>query len=78
MSKINVNQSAPLIITEIKKKEDDDDKSNYDPDRDILRKFLNEQKKEREDYIKLIKKLEEIKKLENNYIELKKVKNKIK
>ena len=53
MSKINVNQSAPLIITEIKKKEDDDDKSNYDPDRDILRKFLNEQKKEREDYIKI-------------------------
>ena len=53
MSKINVNQSAPLIITETKKKEEDDDKSNYDPDRDILRKFLNEQKKERDDYIKV-------------------------
>ena len=53
MSKINVNQSAPLIVIDTKKKEEDDDKSNYDPDRDILRKFLNEQKKERDDYIKV-------------------------
>jgi hypothetical protein len=53
MSKINVDQSAPLIVIDTKKKEEDDDKSNYDPDRDILRKFLNEQKKERDDYIKV-------------------------
>ena len=37
-----------------KKKEEEDDKSNYDPDKDILKRFMDEQKKERDEFIKVV------------------------
>ena len=43
-----------IIVESKKKKEEEDDKSNYDPDKDILKRFMDEQKKERDEFIKVV------------------------
>lgn len=45
-------QENKIIVNE--NKDEEDDKSNYDPDKDILKRFLDEQKKERDDFVKVV------------------------
>jgi len=52
ISRITKEDVDRAVLTEIKNKHEEDEESNYDPDRDILRKFMNEQKKEVQDFIR--------------------------
>ena len=53
-SKNDDEKEKKVIIESKKKKEEEDDKSNYDPDKDILKRFMDEQKKERDEFIKVV------------------------
>ena len=53
-SKKDIKENNPIITENKKKKEEEDDKSNFDPDKDILKRFMDEQKKERDEFIKVI------------------------
>ena len=53
-SKKDIKENNPIITENKKKKEEEDDKSNYDPDKDILKRFMDEQKKERDEFIKVV------------------------
>ena len=53
-SKKEIKENNPIITENKKKKEEEDDKSNYDPDKDILKRFMDEQKKERDEFIKVV------------------------
>ena len=53
-SKKEIKENNPIITENKKKKEEEDDKSNFDPDKDILKRFMDEQKKERDEFIKVI------------------------
>ena len=53
-SKNEEEKEKKVIIKNKKKKEEEDDKSNYDPDKDILKRFMDEQKKERDEFIKVV------------------------
>ena len=52
ISRITKDDLDKAVATEVKNKQEEDEESNYDPDRDILRKFMNEQKKEVQDFIR--------------------------
>ena len=52
ISRITKDDIDKAVATEVKNKQEEDEESNYDPDRDILRKFMNEQKKEVQDFIR--------------------------
>ena len=52
ISRITKEDIDKAVATEVKNKQEEDEESNYDPDRDILRKFMNEQKKEVQDFIR--------------------------
>jgi hypothetical protein len=41
-------------VIENRKDEEDEVKSNFDPDKDILKRFMDEQKKERDEFIKVV------------------------
>ncbi len=53
-SKTDDDKEKKIVIESKKKKEEEDDKSNYDPDKDILKRFMDEQKKERDEFIKVV------------------------
>ncbi len=53
-SKLDIKDDVQIITENKKKKEEEDDKSNFDPDKDILKRFMDEQKKERDEFIKVI------------------------
>ena len=52
ISRITKEDIDKAVATEVKNKQEEDEESNYDPDRDILRRFMNEQKKEVQDFIR--------------------------
>jgi len=52
ISRITKEEENKVVVTDTKKKDEEDEESNYDPDRDILRRFMNEQKKEIQDFIR--------------------------
>ena len=52
ISRITKDEENKVVVTDTKKKDEEDEESNYDPDRDILRRFMNEQKKEIQDFIR--------------------------
>ena len=52
ISRITKDDIDRAVATEVKNKQEEDEESNYDPDRDILRRFMNEQKKEVQDFIR--------------------------